>query len=217
MQTVPWSHCTGLEPSPMFINSLAAVPTLAQGVPCVCRPLLHTILGPQSKEDVFLLISLRTPPPVISFPVPGHISSQNDSQWNAHFFQGEFHRNLHGCHWLCALPTKIRHSLQARIHFPSLQLSSIPFQCLTPRKAQSKSACSSCSPSSALQPQMCFSKENSTWGNGAVCVHSWERDLSFINTASVPLPALSQGLDEHGAHRGLTLPMLMGWPEGQQM
>lgn len=161
LQTVTWSHCTGLEPSSMSISGLAALPALARSVPGVCRPLLHPIRGPQNKEDVFLLVPLGTPPPVISFPVPGHISSQNDSQWNAHFFQGEFHRNLHGCHWLCALPTKIRHGLQSRIYFPSPQFSSIPFSVLP--RGRKAWACVSFMPRfSALQPQMWFFKEHTT-------------------------------------------------------
>lgn len=55
----------------------------------------------------------------------------------------------------------------------------------------------------------------------AVYAHSGERDISFINTASISFPTLFQGLAEPRAHKSLTLHVLMdgspSWPEGQQI
>lgn len=159
----------------------------------------------QNEEDVFLLILLGTPPPVTSFPVPGYIYSQNDSQWKAHFFQGEFHQNLQGCHWHCALATKIRHSLRQWMHFPSPQLGSIPCQCLTQGKAKPKLVCPSCSPSSALQPQTCFFwrktqtlKENTTYTNGSLCSQRGKRYFFYKHRIylipySIPGPGRASG------------------------
>lgn len=64
-------------------------------------------------------------------------------------------------------------------------------------------------------------KENTTYTNGTVYAHCWERDISFINTASISFPTLFQGVAEPGTHRSLTLHVLMegslSRPEGQQI
>lgn len=173
----------------------------------------------QNKEDVFLLIQLRTPPLGTSFPAPGYISSQKESQWNVHLFQGEFHCNLQGCPWPRALPKTPDTPFSRETLAKPLSSTQFPVSFL-PRGRGSPGLSILPAPlSSALQPQTCFFRrktqnpeETTTCRNSTVYIPGQERDISFINTASLSFPTLSPGLTEPGHTGVLTTHLWMRWP-----
>lgn len=203
-----WSHCIGLEPSSVSINGLPALQLeVHTGQECTLCLQASPSRDPQAAEQGGHVSPYPTLSPTSTlFPAPGCISSQNDSQRNVHVFQEEFHHNLQGSPWPCALPKQEDATFNHDYISQVPQLSSIPFPFLIQRRVRPRTVLHA-PLSSALKPQHAFSKKNSqprrkhdTEG-GTVCIPRWERDIAFINTASVSLPTPFQGLAERGAHR----------------
>ena len=166
------------------------------------------ILRLQSKGAVFLLVPLWAPPPESSFPAPGYTCLFPEGfPVECPFLPGEIPPWLAGVRLALGPAPKDKTQASFLNPLPSLQHSKTPFHFLIrghgvhPRPR----VLAVCLPS-ALQPQHTFSKKNTklqkhtTCRNGAIYIHSWGRDISFIKIASISFPTPSHSLAEQGAH-----------------